>query len=233
MCDFFIGYRRTTLPPHAVIVRIIVPLLSSDGEEREVVRAYKQAKRQDDDIAIVTSCFLMRLTEDNTISTIRIAYGGMHAWTISAKKTEEYLLGKSFSQSTLDGALEILANSDADLSFSVPGGSSSYRKTLALSFLFKFFHSVSASLEIPLGDALTSTLNEIDLLDVTSGIHRGISTGTREGAFTNLNAMQHLSGLKHLTGEAIYVDDMPQSSNEAYGALVLSTHAHANILSVE
>lgn len=40
--DFFIGYRRTTLPPHAVIVKIIVPLLESNIEEREVVRAYKQ-----------------------------------------------------------------------------------------------------------------------------------------------------------------------------------------------
>lgn len=43
----------------------------------------------------------------------------------------------------------------------------------------------------------------------------------------------HLSGLKHATGEAVYVDDMPQTQNEAYGALVLSTHAHAKIISVD
>lgn len=92
--DFFTGYRRTTLPAHAVIVRIVVPLLPIDSEEREVVRAFKQAKRQDDDIAIVTSCFLMRLSKDNVISKIKCSFGGMSAWTISAKKTEEFLIGE-------------------------------------------------------------------------------------------------------------------------------------------
>ena len=43
----------------------------------------------------------------------------------------------------------------------------------------------------------------------------------------------HLSGLKHATGEAVYVDDMPTLQNEGYGALVLSTHAHAKIISVD
>ena len=43
----------------------------------------------------------------------------------------------------------------------------------------------------------------------------------------------HLSGLKHTTGEAVYVDDMPQTQNEAYGALVLSTRAYAKIISVD
>lgn len=43
----------------------------------------------------------------------------------------------------------------------------------------------------------------------------------------------HLSGLKHATGEAVYVDDMPQIQNEGYGALVLSTHAHAKITFVD
>ena len=30
----------------------------------------------------------------------------------------------------------------------------------------------------------------------------------------------HLSGLEHTTGEAVYVDDMLQTQNEAYGVLV-------------
>lgn len=42
-----------------------------------------------------------------------------------------------------------------------------------------------------------------------------------------------MSGLKHATGEAVYVDDMPTLQNEGYGALVLSTHAHAKIISVD
>lgn len=115
----------------------------------------------------------------------------------------------------------------------------SYRKTLSLSFLFKFFHSVSHSLGVPLGGGGgTNNLSETDLLDITTSIHRNISTGTRDNTFPNAQEVvgqpiPHLSGLKHMTGEAQYVDDMPKVGNEAYGALVLSSHAHAKILSVE
>jgi xanthine dehydrogenase molybdopterin-binding subunit B len=35
------------------------------------------------------------------------------------------------------------------------------------------------------------------------------------------------------TGAAVYVDDMPKVGNEVYGALVLSTRAHAKLLSVD
>lgn len=38
--DFFTGYRQTTLPADAVIVKVIVPL--NESSDREVVRAYKQ-----------------------------------------------------------------------------------------------------------------------------------------------------------------------------------------------
>lgn len=41
MDDFFIGYRKTRLPKGAVIEKIVVPL--NDSEDREVVKAYKQA----------------------------------------------------------------------------------------------------------------------------------------------------------------------------------------------
>ena len=43
----------------------------------------------------------------------------------------------------------------------------------------------------------------------------------------------HASAVKQVTGEAIYVDDMPKFANELYAVLVTSTEAHANILSVD
>ncbi len=41
--------------------------------------------------------------------------------------------------------------------------------------------------------------------------------------------LMHLSALLHATGQAVYTDDMPHSDNELQGALILSTHAHADI----
>lgn len=53
-----------------------------------------QAKRRDDDIAIVTSCFAMRVSEEGVISSASFSYGGMAAWTISTPKTQAFLVGK-------------------------------------------------------------------------------------------------------------------------------------------
>jgi xanthine dehydrogenase/oxidase len=42
----------------------------------------------------------------------------------------------------------------------------------------------------------------------------------------------HVAALKQVTGEARYTDDIPLYTNELYGALVLSTKAHAKIKKV-
>lgn len=45
--------------------------------------------------------------------------------------------------------------------------------------------------------------------------------------------IQHDSAVKHVTGEAIYIDDMPVLPDTLEIVLVISPHAHANILSVD
>ncbi len=42
----------------------------------------------------------------------------------------------------------------------------------------------------------------------------------------------HLSGIKQVTGEALYVEDLPKLSGELYAAIVGSAHASAEILYV-
>jgi hypothetical protein len=105
----------------------------------------------------------------------------MVAWTISARKTQEFLIGsfffslfsfvnltsplpfsgKPFSYETLERALSILCD-EIDLPFDVPGGMPSFRKTLALSFLFKFWNAVSVQQDIPLDAAVTKTASSDD-----------------------------------------------------------------------
>jgi xanthine dehydrogenase/oxidase len=103
----------------------------------------------------------------------------------------------------------------------------SYRRTLALSMFFRFWHEVTAEME--LGEVDPGLIEEI---------HRRVSSGTRD----DYNPYEqrvvgkqvpHLSGLKHTTGEAEYLDDMPHQENELYCALVLSQKAHAIIRSID
>jgi xanthine dehydrogenase/oxidase len=217
--SFFLSYRKTCLPPDAVITKIRIPIPAAGLAE--VMKAYKQAKRKDDDIAIVTAGFRVRLDSDGTVEDICLAYGGMAPFTTTAQKTKKALIGlKWYDARTLDAGLAALGE-DFNLTFGVPGGMATYRNTLALSFFFRFWHEVVKELDLGVVDE-----------ELISEIHRGISSGSRD----NTNPYEqrvvgkqvpHLSSLKQNTGEAEYIDDMPCQDRELYGALVLSTKAHA------
>lgn len=49
----------------------------------------------------------------------------------------------------------------------------------------------------------------------------------------SLHAIPHESAIKHVTGEAVYIDDMLVNERMLVGRVVYSRHAHAKILSVE
>lgn len=224
MSKFFVAYRTTTLPPDASLYRIRIPLAPYGA--REVVKAYKQAKRKDDDIAIVTAAFRVRLSPDNKVEEVSIVFGGMAPMTKESPKAQSALLGKPwFHSETLEAALAALLE-DYDLPYDVPGGMADYRKTLTLSLFFRFWHESAA--EFGLGSVDEQVIDEI---------HRGISNGVRD----DYNPYEqrvigkqvaHLSALKQCTGEAEYIDDMARLDRELFGGLVLSTKAHAKILSV-
>jgi xanthine dehydrogenase/oxidase len=225
MSEFFTGYRTTTLPADAVITHIHIPL--PELGVTEVTKAYKQSKRKDDDIAIVTAAFRVRLSWDGLISNISLAYGGMAPTTIEATSTKCKLIGKKWhSSTTLDSALAYLSH-EFDLNFGVPGGMATYRKTLALSLFFRFWHEVISDLK----------LGEVDP-DLITEIHRSISSGSRDDHNPHEQRIvgkqiPHLSALKQNTGEAQYVDDMTPQDRELFGAMVLSSRAHAKLVEVD
>ncbi|KAF2172542.1 hypothetical protein M409DRAFT_17772 [Zasmidium cellare ATCC 36951] len=228
MTDFFKAYRVTALPPDAIIASIRIPVFQEKGE---YMRAYKQAKRKDDDIAIVNAALRVKLDEKNTVQNSSLVYGGMAPITIGAKKAMEYLEGKLFTDpATLEGVMNALEQ-DFDLRFGVPGGMATYRKSLALGFFYKFYHEVLAELN-PEG-------TEVDQ-DCLAEIEREISKGRKDHtagvAYEKKiigKEQPHVAALKQCTGEAQYTDDIPVQKNELYGCMVLSTKPHARLLSVD
>lgn len=225
METFFISYRKTSLPADAVITKIRIPIPSSGVPE--ITKAYKQAKRKDDDIAIVTAAFRVRLDEEGKVDTISLAYGGMAPTTVLSNATQAVLEGQKWYDSrTLESGLQSLRK-EFNLDFGVPGGMATYRVTLALSFFFRFWHEVVDELKIGSVDS-----------DLIAEIHRGISSGARD----NVNPYEqrvvgkqipHLSALKQNTGEAEYLDDIPHHDRELYVAFVFSQKAHAKLVEVD
>lgn len=235
--DFIKGYRKTALTedmPDGVITNICIPLTPSHMAGKEVLKAYKQAKRKEDDIAIVSTCFRVRLDDAGRIDQIGLAYGGMAPTTILAFKTQSILLGRLWAdQSTLDAAIESL-HTELHLPYDVPGGMAQYRTTLACSLFLRFWHESLPDLGLVVQDA------EVDI----SELERGLSRGIREIPSLPLDVeksttpsigkpVPHLSALAQTTGKAEYIDDIPPQYNEVFGGLVLSRHAHAHVLSVD
>ncbi|GFF23243.1 xanthine dehydrogenase [Aspergillus lentulus] len=228
MNEFFKGYRLTALPEDAVIASLRIPISSKQGE---YLRAYKQSKRKDDDIAIVNAALRVSLSPSNDVMSVNLVFGGLAPMTVSARNAESFLVGKKFTNpATLEGTMSALER-DFDLKFSVPGGMATYRRSLALGFFYRFYHDVLS--EIGVKDT------DIDE-DVIAEIERAISSGQKDHESSKAyqqrilgKATPHVSALKQATGEAQYTDDIPAQKNELYGCLVLSTKAHAKIVSVD
>ncbi|KAB8216508.1 Molybdopterin-binding domain of aldehyde dehydrogenase-domain-containing protein [Aspergillus novoparasiticus] len=228
MTEFFKGYRTTALPPDAIIGSLRVPTASENGE---YIRAYKQSKRKDDDIAIVNAALRVSLSSSHDVTSVNLVFGGMAPMTVSARKAEAFLVGKKFTHpATLEGTMSALEQ-DFNLQYGVPGGMASYRRSLALGFFYRFYHDVLSGVE----------LNSTDIdHDVIDEIERAISSGEKDheasAAYQQRvlgKAGPHVSALKQATGEAQYTDDVPVLQNELFGCMVLSTKPHANIISVD
>lgn len=127
--SWFIGYRKTALPEDGVITQIIIPLPPEDT--REVTKAYKQAKRKDDDIAIVTAGFRVRLDQDGYVEDSGFSLGGMAPTTVMAVKAQKAVAGKRWIDvGTLEAATDALLQ-EFDLGYGVPGGMPQYRRGLS------------------------------------------------------------------------------------------------------
>ena len=227
--QFYTGYRKTLLNANEILVSILIPF----NQPNDHFAAFKQARRRDDDIAIVNGAFSFRVDSRNIILSSRMAFGGLAAVTKMGLRTSEFLQGKVWSPNTFERAMQELLE-EFPLPPNVPGAMVRYRQTLALSLFFKSFLTLSVSAKL-------YALNPHDK-SVTEKFQKEPTTGTQvfEIPIGNENEIdpirkpiKHASAEKQATGEATYVDDIPSMKNEKYLAFVLSTKSHAKIEDID
>jgi xanthine dehydrogenase/oxidase len=133
LSDFFLAYRRIAMTDDEVLVNIHIPLPISSTTNRTFLRSYKQARRRDDDIGIVSAGLQVQLesidTEDKQqwrIVCARFSFGGMGPTTIVAKETQKELIGQPWTRATLEKACS-LALKEMPLDERTPGGQPEYR----------------------------------------------------------------------------------------------------------
>ncbi|CAH8362354.1 unnamed protein product [Eruca vesicaria subsp. sativa] len=147
------------------------------------------------------------------------AYGTRHAHR--ARKVEDFLAGKVISDEVLMEAISLLKDEIVpDKGTSNPG----YRSSLAVTFLFEFFGSLTTKNWLKGGckeslkpEAMLSSAQQIVENQEYSPVGKGIvKTGAKLQA----------------SGEAVYVDDIPSPENCLYGAFIYSTMSLARIKSI-
>ncbi|XP_014251317.1 xanthine dehydrogenase-like [Cimex lectularius] len=230
---FWTGYRRNVVQPDEVLTAVFIPYT----KEGQHFNAYKQARRRDDDIAIVTGALNVSLDSANVIKNIQIAYGGMAPTTLLLKTSVKKLIGMKWDKEMLNEAYNFIRD-EVPLDPGAPGGMIRYRRSLTLSFFFKFFMYVCYELEkegwkFDLPNKFRSGPKQFHALEPKTAQYYTKVQSTQDESDFLRRSIVHRSAFKQATGEAIYCDDIPKFENELFLSLVVSTKAHAKIVNID
>ncbi|XP_029080510.1 aldehyde oxidase isoform X1 [Monodon monoceros] len=224
------------LKPEEILISVNIPYL----RKWEFVSAFRQAQRQQNALAIVNSGMRVFFGGgDGIIRELSIAYGGVGPTTICAKNSCQKLIRRRWNEEMLDTACRLILD-EVSLPGSAPGGRVEFRRTLIVSFLFKFYLEVSQILKRmdpvhypSLTDKYESALEELHSRHHWRTLKYQNADPKQLPQDPVGHPVMHLSGIKHATGEAIYCDDMPAVDRELFLTFVTSSRAHAKIVSVD
>jgi len=130
--DFFIAYGKQDRAPGEFVEAVHVPV-PAKGDHFAV---YKITKRRDEDITATLGAFWLQLAKDGTVADVRIAYGGMAATPKRASVVEKALVGKPWTEETVEAAMAKFAEDFTPLTDM--RATAEYRALVAKNLLLRF-----------------------------------------------------------------------------------------------
>ena len=228
---FFTGNGKNTISADQVLLNIFIPTTCVD----EHVAGFKQSRRRVGDVAIVNAAFRVIFHPlSSKIKEIFLAFGGMAPKTILAMKTMQKLIGRDWKD---DSLVEDVCHwfSEDFPQDSASSAAHHFRQSLCMGFFFKFHLQVTRKLKagssITIPDEWMSAERDIPGVGEQLKSSQRYQLNSKEAPVGR--PMSHVSSEKHTTGEAIYCDDLPSIVGELHMALVLSSEAHAEIISID
>ncbi|NXY85208.1 AOXB oxidase, partial [Alcedo cyanopectus] len=234
--EFLAGCEHADLKAKEIIVSVLIPYSMKD----DFISAFRQAERQKNAFCVVNSGMrvLFRPGTD-TIVDLSILYGGIGPTTLSARQSCEKLIGRQWNDQMLNEACRLVLK-EIVIPPSALGGKVEYKRTLLVSFLFRFYlevlhglHQMYPSRYAELSKEKMSALG-MPQNAVPQGvqIYQDVDPGQSPQDPVG-RPIRHQSGVKHATGEAVYIDDIRPVDGELALAVVTSSKAHAKILSID
>ncbi|CAN2389161.1 heptaldehyde:oxygen oxidoreductase activity [Pristimantis euphronides] len=216
--DSFFKCKDSTscLLPEEVLVSVFIPFT----QKWEVVSAFRQAQRKVNSVAILVAGMRVQFRgHSDVIEDMSIYFGGAGTSAVQTHKAREAVIGRFWNEETLGEACRRILD-EISLTPSAPGGKVEYRRTLTISFLFKFYLEVLQVLK-----SESTTLKSLQKYQDIS-VHQPTQDAVGR-------PIMHLSAMMQVSGEAVYCDDMTVMEGELFLALVTSSRAHAKIISLD
>ncbi|MDH3375489.1 MAG: xanthine dehydrogenase small subunit [Gammaproteobacteria bacterium] len=130
--DFYLSYQSTARRSDEVVTLIRIPMPEPDTH----VRSYKISKRFDQDISAVCGAYRLQL-EGGKVREIRVAYGGVAATPKRANACEQMLVGRDWSESSVQAAMGAMENDYTPIGDM--RASAKYRLSVSKNLLYRFY----------------------------------------------------------------------------------------------
>ncbi|KAM4627027.1 aldehyde oxidase 2-like isoform 1-T1 [Discoglossus pictus] len=231
---YFVGAGASALKSEEIVLSVFIP----HTQKGEFVSAFRQAQREENAFAIVNAGMRVLFNEGtDVIKDMSIFYGGIGSTTVPAKKLSQALVGRAWDDKMLSEACKLVLD-EVTLPPSAPEAKVDFRRTLVISFFFKFYLENLEKIKKPVissvgGSEFLSAIRDFENeMPKTLQVFQGVDPKQPRNDPIG-RPIVHLSGIKQATGEAVYVDDMPPVSRELFIAFVTSERAHAKVLSID
>ncbi|CAH6791652.1 Aox3 [Phodopus roborovskii] len=224
------------LKPEEVVLSISIPYTT----QWQFVSGLRLAQRQENSFAIVNAGMSVTFEEGtNIITDLQMLFGSVAPTVVSANQTCKQLIGRQWDDQMLSDSCRWVLE-EIHIPPAAEGGMVEYRRTLIISLLFKFYLKVRRWLnemdpqkfpDIP--EKFMSALDDFPI-ETPQGIQMFQCVDPSQPQQDPVgHPVMHQSAIKHATGEAIFIDDMPPIDQELFLAVVTSTRAHAKITSLD
>ncbi len=208
LAEFFTAYRQTQLRPDEVMLAVVLPRPAAVLAHGWTRRAdfQKASHRRELDISIVAGAFCLDTDEGGIVRRARLAYGGVAATPVRARRAEAAIEGKSLAEA--HAAVAAILR-DEFTPIDDVRGSAEYRRGVIVA-LWEKFAAGEKSL----------------VADVPPVFAASAPWPVAEAS----RQLRHESAVGHVTGRAMYVDDTAQRRPMLDVWPVLAPHARAKIL---
>ncbi|XP_012887157.1 PREDICTED: aldehyde oxidase 4-like [Dipodomys ordii] len=227
---------EANLRPGEVVLSIFIP----HSSQWHFVSGLRMAQRQENAFAIVNAGMSVKFEDGtNIIKDLQMFYGNVGPTVVSASHTCRQLIKRQWDDQMLSDACRWVLE-EIQIPPTAKGGMVEFQRTLIISLLFKFYLQVRQGLnemdpynfpDIP--EKFVSALEDFPI-ETPKGIQMFQCVDPHQSPQDPVgHPVMHQSAIKHTTGEAVFVDDIPPINQELFLAVVTSTKAHAKILSID